>query len=297
VTAARALLVVVLLAVDPAGEAAARRSEADAAFAGGRWEEAAQLYEKALALDPGSGPAWFRLGEARLQLGRHAPAATALERAERQGAAPRLAAFRLACAYGGLGRQQEAREALERAVAAGFGGAERMKSAPELALLKEDAGFERLLERARRPCEHLAGYARLDFWVGEWDVLAGGETVGRNRVERTLQGCAVVEHWTDVRGGTGKSLFYFDPVRCRWKQVWVDDRGGFKEKEETDPPGPSAIRFQGTLAQGGGVAILDRTTLTALEGGRLRQLIETSLDGGRTWSPQFDSTHVPTRRN
>ena len=47
-------------------------------------------------------------------------------------------------------------------------------------------------------CSEDPAYAVLDFWVGEWEVSAAGERVGENRIEKLLQGCAIMEHWTDV---------------------------------------------------------------------------------------------------
>jgi tetratricopeptide (TPR) repeat protein len=47
----------------------------------GKWEEASADFTKAIALDPGSGPAYFNLGLARLQQGHVEDALTALNRA------------------------------------------------------------------------------------------------------------------------------------------------------------------------------------------------------------------------
>jgi uncharacterized protein (TIGR02246 family) len=123
---------------------------------------------------------------------------------------------------------------------------------------------------------------RLDFWIGRWDVQGpGGETEGRNVIEKVLAGCAVLEHWTDAAGGQGKSL-YIDGIGGRWKQVWVADDGTFKEKAEVrDFAG--GVRFAGEIPLRDGRRIQDRTTLTALPGGRVRQRIEQSADGGATW--------------
>ena len=54
-----------------------------------------------------------------------------------------------------------------------------------------------------------------------------------------------------------------------------------------------ALRFQGThkLISGGSKA--HKTTLTPMDGGRLRQFIEESDDGGETWTVAFDGIYVP----
>ena len=124
---------------------------------------------------------------------------------------------------------------------------------------------------------------RLDFWIGTWDVRnpAGGRE-GHNVIERVLGGCAILEHWTDADGSAGKSLFYLDGLGGRWKQVWVTDGGSFKEKAEVTGF-EGGVRFQGEIPLRDGRRIQDRTTLSVLPDGRVRQVIEQSADGGKTW--------------
>ena len=47
-------------------------------------------------------------------------------------------------------------------------------------------------------------HPELDFWVGEWDVQVGGRMAGTNRIEKILDGCAVMEFWTGADGGEGR---------------------------------------------------------------------------------------------
>jgi hypothetical protein len=124
---------------------------------------------------------------------------------------------------------------------------------------------------------------RLDFWLGQWDVRnPSGGFEGRNVIEKVLGGCAILEHWSDGDGSAGQSLFYYDALGARWKQVWVTDTGEFKEKAE-QPDFVDGVRFQGEIPRRDGRRIQDRTTLTVLPDGRVRQLIEQSGDGGTTW--------------
>lgn len=143
-------------------------------------------------------------------------------------------------------------------------------------------------------CAETPAFSALDFWVGEWDVFAGGREVGENRVEKVLDGCAILEHWTSRAGGEGKSLFYYHPAERRWKQVWVTSRslapGGTKEKSQVEAPAGS-LRFQGEMILPDGREYLDRTTLTPLGKGEVRQLIEYSADGGKTWQVSFDAVY------
>ena len=126
----------------------------------------------------------------------------------------------------------------------------------------------------------------LGFWLGEWEVRSPeGEYAGHDVIEEVLGGQAVLEHWTSPYGD-GKSLFYAHAPSGEWRQVWIMASGSVKEKRAV--PLDGAVRFQGVLADGR----LDRTTLTEEEGGSVRQLIEVSEDGGRTWAPAFDGIYT-----
>jgi hypothetical protein len=147
-------------------------------------------------------------------------------------------------------------------------------------------------------CADDPAFAVLDFWVGEWNVFTGSDLVGTNRIDKVLSGCAVVEHWRAEGGGEGMSLFYYQPAARKWKQVWVTQTpaspGGVKEKElvETLPDG--ALRFQGSVPLVEGGTYHDRTTLTPLADGTVRQVIEFSRDG-LAWQISFAAIY--RRRN
>ena len=129
-----------------------------------------------------------------------------------------------------------------------------------------------------------APHHRLDFWIGEWEVTnPSGGREGSNVIEKVEGGCAVRERWTEASGGTGESLFFFDASLGRWKQVWVTSEGGFKEKRELDDASAASIRFEGSVPRPAGGRARDRTTLTKLDDGRVRQVIEQSIDDGATW--------------
>lgn len=142
-------------------------------------------------------------------------------------------------------------------------------------------------------------YDDLDFWLGEWIVESDGVRQGTNRISRILDGCAVREEWQASGGGRGESLFYVNAAG-EWRQVWVTERatriGGVKEKARVDPDAedvpPGAVRFQGTLPLPEGGTLLDRTTLTPLDDGSVRQHIEVSRDAGANWQTTFDARYV-----
>ena len=95
------------------------------------------------------------------------------------------------------------------------------------------SGERALAQSDLSPCGDREEMHLLDFWVGSWDVFSGDRKIGTTRIEKVLNGCAILEHWKSAAGGEGKSLFYYYPAEERWKQVWVTGnpfrRGGVKE--------------------------------------------------------------------
>jgi len=167
-----------------------------------------------------------------------------------------------------------------------------MRTFPILALLAALPAFA--ADDGPPGCSDVAVYDLLDFWVGDWDVYSGDDKVGENRIEKILSGCAVLEHWQGAGGGEGKSLF-FVTGEGTWKQVWVTQwatrPGGVKEKFWQALDDPAQVRFQGRIVLPDGNSYLDRTTLTKMPNGAVRQVIETSRDEGETWTVGFDAIY------
>jgi hypothetical protein len=131
----------------------------------------------------------------------------------------------------------------------------------------------------------------LDFWLGEWTVVTdSGALQGTNLIEKELNGAAVFEHWTSKGGGEGKSLFYWMPDKKKWKQVWVTPTS---YKEKIAEPVKDGLLFTGTAFSPNGTKTPDRTWLTKQNDGTVRQKIEVSRDGGRTWAVTFNAIYKP----
>ena len=133
---------------------------------------------------------------------------------------------------------------------------------------------------------------QFDFWIGHWRVTEHGKLAGDNRVERILDGCALLENWTGAQGGAGKSLNFFDRDDGLWHQTWIDRSGGalfLSGKFEN-----GAMRMEGERAASGKEpAIRHRITWTPLPGGKVRQLWESTPAGKNLWSTQFDGLYEP----
>lgn len=66
-------------------------------------------------------------------------------------------------------------------------------------------------------------YRAFDFWVGDWDVT---NKAGENKIEKLLNGFLLLENWTSIGGGSGKSINHYDRDIRKWRQIWVDPSGG-----------------------------------------------------------------------
>lgn len=131
---------------------------------------------------------------------------------------------------------------------------------------------------------------QFDFWVGDWTVIMNGKVAGENRIEKILDGCALLENWSGASGHRGKSLNFYDRERGVWHQTWIDHQG-------------MALGLDGKFADGkmtltgkkpnqlNAVITTHRITWTPSPSGELRQVWDTSTDDGKTWQEQFNGTY------
>ena len=148
-----------------------------------------------------------------------------------------------------------------------------------------------IVAEAQLDCSGNEELALLDFWFGEWRVEdETGTALGRNTIFRLLNGCVIQERWQGSGGGVGISLFYVNPESGKLKQVWVTGQalspGGTKEKEVSASELGKFVQFQGSYPNGDD-RVLDRTTLTMQDDGRILQIIEISHDDGASWQGVF----------
>jgi hypothetical protein len=129
---------------------------------------------------------------------------------------------------------------------------------------------------------------QFDFWVGQWNVYGPDDTiVGTNRIEKTVNGCLIVENWKGAKGGAGKSFNYYDTTRKKWRQVWVAAPGSL---DLTGEFGGGVMRYSGETAGLDGVTQED-LSFTRNPDGTIRQLWRQSPDGGNTWRVVFDGLY------
>lgn len=128
--------------------------------------------------------------------------------------------------------------------------------------------------------------AQFDFWIGEWNVEAGGQFAGTNTISREYGGCVLVERWTGAKGLTGSSFNLYLPATRQWHQTWVDSAGSLLQLYGEFRDG--AMRLA-SRPEGNGP--LHRITWTPQADGSVRQLWESSTDGGANWTVAFDGLY------
>jgi hypothetical protein len=296
------LLVAAAAAVTATGHTATGWPQAEEAFAHERYDDAARLLEAIVAADPADGLAHLRLASALLHLGRVDTAREHLDTAEKLRMAPGAVAYRRAALHAQTGALDAAFAALDSAVTAGLGPATHPETDALLAPLRADprfAGFMQRYERAVFPCRHDPHYRELDFWVGTWDVRPAKAPPDSPAAENVITlehgDCVVQEHWRSLAGGTGSSFNLYDASRRMWFQTWVD-AGGELHEYRGNPDATGNMVLNGEVPGGPGQPARVTTRLTLFRQGadQVRQLSESTVDAGATWSTNYDFTY--TRR-
>jgi tetratricopeptide (TPR) repeat protein len=280
---------------------AASNNDALAAEAGGAydardWTKAAKLYAQ-LSRSPEAPPrVWLRLGASQRELGRYDEALAAFEKANAAGAAL-FGEYGEAAVYSAMKQPEKALDHLEKAVQQGYAQPEVMSSDSNLAALRSDPRFAKLLEQAKknqRPCAYTAENRQFDFWLGEWSVTTtqGAIPAGGSKIELILEDCVVQENWKSLNGPySGKSYNIYNQALKRWEQYWVDNTGGniffygglkdgvldYWTDEIPQPSGPPLKRHLQFIPMGPD---------------KVRQFSRGSTDGGKTWSVEYDFTYT-----
>lgn len=139
-------------------------------------------------------------------------------------------------------------------------------------------------------CDH-PKFHEFDFWIGDWTVYKQGtdSIVGYNSITRVAGQCALQENWLSVdRSSVGTSLNKFAWILDRWQQFWVDNSGLtlFLEGEFKN----NSMILQNERTQQG-VTTKNKITWFNNSDGTVRQLWESSQDGGKQWSVVFDGLY------
>lgn len=135
-------------------------------------------------------------------------------------------------------------------------------------------------------------YRQFDFWLGDWIVCGGpngDQLQGTSRIERSDNGCWLVEHWHGAGGSDGTSLNAWDAQYKVWRQFWTGADGVVLRLE--GGLGDGAMVMTGELPGVHGGMQLQRITWTPAVEGSVLQRWETSDDAGTSWQVSFLGTY------
>ena len=136
---------------------------------------------------------------------------------------------------------------------------------------------------------------QLDFWIGDWNVSMTGhkDVIASSKIEKLLDGCGISERYDSpaAPGGpySGVSYSGYDRNDALWHQMYLDVNG-------------NVTWYTGRLTghemvftAPGRAGALQRMSYVPEDDGTVRQVGETSVDGGATWRLAYDYTY--RRRN
>lgn len=242
-------------------------AKADSLYNLGQWSAARSVYESLLQVEQNktNAQAWYRLGVSAARLG---DAGSALKN-------------------------------VQQAVNAGFRNFIELDTAGAFTSIRNTADFRAAVSKAEInafPCKGDAKKREFDFWVGEWDVYVTGTNVkaGHSLVQKASGDCMILENWTALGPvpHNGKSMNYVNTQTNKWEQLWIGSAGG---------PGYVTRFYDGEYKDSAMQFVFEAPTPQGKQAGRfrffnqgpnqVRQLSETSADGGKTWTTNYDLTY------
>jgi tetratricopeptide (TPR) repeat protein len=267
--------------------------QANQLYSAKNWSAAAQAFAAITLTQPANALAWLRLGVSRHKLGQYESAIEAYKHIEADPQLGPSTLYREAASLAKVNRKGDAIAALNKAVDAGLTQPDLFQKDEDLASLRDDAAFKKIIEKAdavAHPCAHQPEYRQFDFWIGEWDVVTtqGHNPAGTSSIQLILDQCVVLENWTG--GGTGKSFNHYDTRMKKWIQDWVDSQSNSVHFEGGLENGVMSYFADSADAQG--APIRRHMQFIKIDADHVRQFSQASSDGGKTWLPEYDFTYI-----
>lgn len=136
-------------ATDAPAHVVRNHAAADSAYLAGAWSPAADRYATLTARDPGDGRSWYRLGVALFRSKREGEVRRPFEEAIALGYAREQAHLLLAAAHARSREADRALSVLEQLATAGFSRPADITSHPDVAALREEPRYPRLVDVVR----------------------------------------------------------------------------------------------------------------------------------------------------
>ena len=139
------------------------------------------------------------------------------------------------------------------------------------------------------PCASDPLFRLQDFTLGSWEVSRNGVKSADVQMDRALDGCAILEHWTALPGkrGNGIGLFTYSRVLNAWTYAWASETGA-ATMFTGQSVSATEIRYDTERPLPAGGKRLRRWTLSLLPDGRIRELSVGSEDGGTVWATEYE---------
>jgi hypothetical protein len=115
--------------------------------------------------------------------------------------------------------------------------------------------------------------------------MPDGTKAGENRIEKILDGCALMESWKGSSGMRGHSFNIYSARSGRWHQTWVDTNGMLLRLDGGLEDGRMVL--SGTNPGADGKPVRHEISWERLDDGRVRQHWRVSKDNGASWSDVF----------
>lgn len=139
-----------------------------------------------------------------------------------------------------------------------------------------------------RPCATDPVYRQFDFWLGDWEVFSAKGKAGESHVSIILDSCIILEEWTGTNGYSGKSFNTYNASTKQWQQTWVDNVGGSTAFLRGEASPGKIVFYADHVRDRQGHEFRRRLSFFDLGNGKVRQWGEKSMDGGKTWSTEYD---------
>ena len=265
-------------------------------IAAGNYTKAIEKAKTAIKANPTDSLANYILGLSNTKLGNPLEAITYLDKAKKQGFSEPPININLARNYLKLDKPDIALDLLQAAADLGMFRYNLLEG-PEFSKVHKNKRFLSIKEKMKSnafPCKSDKNSNRFGFWVGDWDVYVNGQKIAQSKISYTHGNCAVLEDYKTLGVIAGNSTSYYDSETQKWKQTYIGAAGRVSHYIESDQPYEGDLQFisKSTIFQGVNSANpWIRMTYFKNEDGSVRQYLETSIDEGKNWTPNFDGIY------
>ena len=279
----------------------AQISKADSFFSVGNYRMAKQVYQSTLKDTTRNPLAWNRLGFSNYNVKSYDEALRCFEKSLSQTPPPQLKVIvysRIARVYAVQNDITKTFIAFDSAVNLQYSNVKEMDTLAEYNKVRSQAYFKRLREQVyinANPCMADPHHREFDFWVGEWEVFPTGVKPAGPGAKSVIQiisgGCAILENW-ESPNSNGKSINFIDPVSNKWKQSWSGSYANGSQEFTNGEYRDSAMHFDFETKDAQGNKIIGHFIFYNQGPNQVRQFSETSIDGGKIWTTNYDLTYI-----